>query len=96
MMARVAWDLREVSTQHSPYVDHWLKELEQFSQKVARLAAVVAVPATLEQLLWRQVVRVAAATFVEGFAAAKRCTNEGRALMQLDFRQFVLQVPVVG
>ena len=95
MMARVAWDLREVSTQHSPYVDHWLRELEQFAQRVARLAAVVAVPHHLEQLLWRQVVRVAAITFVEGFAAAKRCTNEGRALMQLDFRQFVLQVCLV-
>ena len=28
----------------------------------------------------------------KGFAAAKKCTNEGRALMQLDFRQFVIQV----
>ena len=29
---------------------------------------------------------------LKGFAAAKKCTNEGRALMQLDFRQFVIQV----
>jgi hypothetical protein len=27
------------------------------------------------------------------FSSAKKCTNEGRALMQLDFRQFVLKVP---
>ena len=31
-------------------------------------------------------------TFVDGFSAVKKCTNEGRALMQLDFRQFVLKL----
>ena len=30
--------------------------------------------------------------FVDGFAAAKKCTNEGRALMQLDFRQFIIKL----
>eukprot|EP00124_Ichthyophonus_hoferi_P006166 Ihof_evm1s1268 gene=Ihof_evmTU1s1268 len=30
--------------------------------------------------------------FVEGFAMAKGCTNEGRALMMLDFQQFLSQL----
>jgi hypothetical protein len=31
-------------------------------------------------------------TFVEGFASAKKCSNEGRALMQLDFQQFLMKL----
>ena len=26
------------------------------------------------------------------FATAKKCTNEGRALMQLDFQQFIIKL----
>jgi len=91
MMARVSWDIKEVSTQHSPYVDQLLRELSIFSQRVIKVASMVSVSDHLSSLLWRQAVRVAINTFVEGFAAAKKCTNEGRALMQLDFRQFVIQ-----
>jgi len=29
---------------------------------------------------------------VDGFAAAKKCSNEGRALMQLDYRQLVMKL----
>ena len=39
---------------------------------------------------------MAAGIFVEGFAAAKKCTNEGRALMQLDYRQFVLKLEAIS
>jgi hypothetical protein len=91
MMGRVAWDIREVSTQHSAYVDHWLRELALFSGRLAKVATMVTVTPALGLLLWRQAVRVATNCFVEGFAGARRCTNEGRALMQLDFRQFVIQ-----
>ncbi len=31
-------------------------------------------------------------TFSFRFSNAKRCSNEGRALMQLDYRQFVLKL----
>ena len=31
-------------------------------------------------------------TLLDGFATAKKCTNEGRALMQLDLRQFQLKI----
>ncbi len=40
--------------------------------------------------------QVAAGIFVEGFALAKKCTNEGRALMQLDYRQFVLKAEAIS
>ena len=37
MMARVSWDIKEVSTQHSPYVDQLLRELSIFSQRVIKV-----------------------------------------------------------
>ena len=42
--------------------------------------------------LWEMASLAAALIFVEGFSEAKRCSNEGRALMQLDYRQFVLKL----
>ena len=37
-------------------------------------------------ILWELISLAAAFIFVEGFANAKKCSNEGRALMQLDYR----------
>ena len=79
MMGRASWDIKEVSTQHSPYVDHLLRELGIFSQRVIKVcwqelhcfyyfhqvASMVAVSDHLGSLLWRQAVRVAINTFVE-------------------------------
>ena len=52
------------------------------------------VPMSLEvrKELWILALKSASRIFVEGFSSAKRCTNEGRALMQLDYRQFVLKM----
>lgn len=33
---------------------------------------------------------------VHRFSMAKKCSNEGRALMQLDFRQFVLKLEAIS
>ena len=41
MMARVSWDINEVSTQHSSYVDHLLRELNIFSQRVVKVISAV-------------------------------------------------------
>ena len=41
---------------------------------------------TSRNILWELISLAAAFIFVEGFANAKKCSNEGRALMQLDYR----------
>ena len=92
MMAKVSWDLKDVVSQHSQYVDEFLNTLELFSKQLARLATEVPVSKNLQDNLWEIATLVCCQTFVDGFSAAKKCTNEGRALMQLDFRQFVLKL----
>ena len=56
------------------------------------MGGLVPVSTELRQELWLLALQFASRVFVEGFASAKRCTNEGRALMQLDYRQFVLKM----
>jgi hypothetical protein len=89
MMLNVKWDIKDIMSQHSPYVDSLLQELQLFDQHLEVVSKRVPIPKAVSDALWEHLVRVSCSTFVEGFAAAKKCTNEGRALMQLDFQQFL-------
>ena len=59
-----------------------LKTSEANSQFMAQSEAY----STSRTILWELASLAAAFIFVEGFANAKKCSNEGRALMQLDYR----------
>ena len=52
----------------------------------------VFVPCEVRRELWELCTLTACWALVEGFSLAKKCSNEGRALMQLDFRQFVVKL----
>lgn len=94
-MCLVKWDVREIMSQHNRYVDLLLRELQIFSMRltdIANEALGIAIPKEANDLLWEHVLRLANRTFIEGFAHAKKCTNEGRALMQLDYQQFLTKV----
>jgi len=92
LMGKVSWDLKDVVSQHSHYVDHLLDQLYMFSKHMSKLGLDIPVSKHLQKNIWEIATLVCCLIFVDGFSAAKRCTNEGRALMQLDFRQFVLKL----
>jgi len=94
LMGRVAWDIREVHSQHSPYVDHLLRDLQVMSSRLASTS--VSLSKDVKSVIWTLATQVASNIFVEGFSGAKKCTNEGRALMQLDYRQFVLKLEKIS
>ena len=50
------------------------------------------IPKDTYEVLWDQIIRISGRTFVEGYANAKKCSIEGRALMQLDFQQYLKNV----
>jgi Protein of unknown function C-terminus (DUF2451) len=54
----VSWDVKEVQSQHSDYVDYLLRQLQAFSQHLARAAAVVPITAELHRLLWTLAAKV--------------------------------------
>lgn len=87
----VKWDLREIPSIHNSYVDQLLRELQLFSGRLSKIREhlQVKVPQEAIQSLWSSVLKLANRTFVEGFSGAKKCTPAGRALMQLDFQEFL-------
>ena len=95
-MGRVCWDLRDVVSQHSRYVDQLVLQLQMFADQLTKLALQVPLPRELCLHLWEQLALLTSVLFVDGFASAKKCTNEGRALMQLDYRQFVLKLETLS
>ncbi|XP_063042025.1 syndetin isoform X2 [Engraulis encrasicolus] len=92
MMAGVKWDIKEIMSQHNVYVDVLLKEFEQFNLRLAEVSRQVRIPLAVSNVLWEHCIRLANRTLVEGYANVKKCSNEGRALMQLDFQQFLTKL----
>ncbi|KAM9308738.1 syndetin isoform 2-T2 [Gastrophryne carolinensis] len=92
LMTNVKWDVKEIMSQHNIYVDSLLKEFEQFNKKLAELSKHVRIPLPVSNILWEHCIRLTNRTLVEGYANVKKCSNEGRALMQLDFQQFLMKL----
>ncbi|ESO01150.1 hypothetical protein HELRODRAFT_82402, partial [Helobdella robusta] len=91
MVTQVRWDIKEIMSQHSTYVDAMLNEIKKFQLKLSEFSKSFPIPTPVNDCLWEQVSRVCNQTLVEGFSAAKKCTNEGRALMMLDYQQFLIK-----
>ncbi|XP_068940586.1 syndetin isoform X1 [Petaurus breviceps papuanus] len=92
LMASVKWDVKEIMSQHNVYVDTLLKEFEQFNRRLSEVSKRVRIPLPVSNILWEHCIRLANRTIVEGYANVKKCSNEGRALMQLDFQQFLMKL----
>jgi hypothetical protein len=54
----VSWDVKEVQSQHSDYVDYLLRQLQAFGQSLACAAAAVPITAELYRLLWTLAAKV--------------------------------------
>ncbi|XP_031470167.1 syndetin [Phasianus colchicus] len=92
LMANVKWDVKEIMSQHNIYVDSLLKEFEEFNRRLNEVSKRVRIPLIVSNILWEHCMRLANRTLVEGYANVKKCSNEGRALMQLDFQQFLMKL----
>ncbi|XP_038176299.1 syndetin [Arvicola amphibius] len=92
LMTNVKWDVKEIMSQHNIYVDALLKEFEQFNKQLSEVSKRVRIPLPVSNILWEHCIRLANRTIVEGYANVKKCSNEGRALMQLDFQQFLMKL----
>ncbi|KAL7636151.1 UNVERIFIED_CONTAM: hypothetical protein RMT77_012908 [Armadillidium vulgare] len=91
-MSSVKWDISDLMSQHSPYVDVLLRQLQILSMRIEELRRSHPIPSEAEKCLWESVIRYTHRALLEGFASAKKCTNEGRSLMQLDYQQFLMKL----
>ncbi|KAJ8796533.1 hypothetical protein J1605_002130, partial [Eschrichtius robustus] len=69
-----------------------IPEFEQFNTRLNEVSKRVRIPLAVSNILWEHCIRLANRTIVEGYANVKKCSNEGRALMQLDFQQFLMKL----
>ncbi|KAG8227260.1 hypothetical protein J437_LFUL003993 [Ladona fulva] len=96
LMSQVDWEVPDVMSEHSSYIDILLRELQVFAMRLEEVGSRVPVPSSVHIVLWQQVIALVCDTFVEGFAnAGRHCSNGGRGLMQLDFTQFLSKVEVI-
>lgn len=91
-MSSVKWDISDLMSQHSQYVDVLLRQLQVLSMRLEEMSRVSPIPNEAYVALWECIVRITNCTLLEGFVGARRCTNEGRSLMQLDYQQFLMKL----
>uniref|UniRef100_A0A6P7FA09 Syndetin n=1 Tax=Diabrotica virgifera virgifera TaxID=50390 RepID=A0A6P7FA09_DIAVI len=88
-MSKINWEVRDVRSMHNSYVDTLLREVQIFTLRLEEIAIKVPISTEAYHNIWRNVAHIVTHTLVQGFSEAKKCTNGGRALMQLDFTQFL-------
>jgi len=65
-MESVNWEVKELMSQHSPYVDILLRELQVFAMKVESVSARVHLPLPVLGILWEQIFKFCCRAFVDG------------------------------
>nr|CAD7441142.1 unnamed protein product [Timema bartmani] len=65
-MAKVNWEVKEVMSQHSQYVDNLLRDLQIFSMRLEEVSCRVPLSPDILNILWENVAYLCCNTFVEG------------------------------
>ncbi|KAK6634867.1 hypothetical protein RUM44_000114 [Polyplax serrata] len=89
-MSKVNFEVKEVMSQHSPYIDKIVRDLQIFAMQLESID--INIPKEAYNVLWENVVHIVNNVLVEGFSNVKKCSNGGRALMQLDYTQFICKL----
>lgn len=94
-ISKTNWDLSEIFSQHNAYVDMLLRQIKQFQHDIESLKEQGLLPPLSKRIvdsLLGETLKLVMKTLVDGYASVKKCSNEGRALMQLDFQQLVVKL----
>ncbi|VDM73069.1 unnamed protein product, partial [Strongylus vulgaris] len=91
-VSNTKWDINELQTQHSNYVDFLIKDFEAFSLRLDHIAECFNLSDSIRILLWDRTIYYTFRALVQGYCEGGKCSTEGRALMQLDFQHLLLKV----
>jgi hypothetical protein len=94
-ISKINWDLSEILSQHNTYVDVLLRQIKQFQLDIESLKEQGILPPLSKKIvdsLLGETLKLVMKILVDGYASVKKCSNEGRALMQLDFQQLVVKL----
>lgn len=87
LMNKVNWEVTDVMSQHSGYIDALLQEIYILNERLKNIGSCLSLADDVYNAVWENVAHLITHTLVEGFSNTKKCSNGGRALMQLDFTQ---------
>lgn len=85
----VNWSVTEIMSQHSKYVDDILVQCKVFESKLLSVLSGRQNCEDIMRIIWKYCAVLCNSAFVDGYACVRKCSNEGRALMQLDYQQFL-------
>ncbi|VDK76141.1 unnamed protein product [Onchocerca ochengi] len=87
------WDIDQLQSQHSIYVDNILKEFSRIKDLLSEIAEQIPITKPVQKTFWSTVIYCTFNALVKGYGEfGKKCSNEGRALMQLDFQQLIAKL----
>lgn len=95
LISKVNWELEDVSSQHSSYVDSLVQEIREFKRKLTDIQNHVPMSKQVHETIWETMAHLLAHTLVDGFSGVRKCSPGGRALMQLDSTVLVSQFEAI-
>ncbi|PWA80198.1 hypothetical protein CTI12_AA198830 [Artemisia annua] len=84
-IANAKWEVKELGMEHNGYVDLLLGEFKHYKTRLAHGG----IRKEVQETLIGYGLENLSVTVVEGLSRVKRCTDEGRALMSLDFQVLI-------
>lgn len=91
-ISRINWDIEELMSQHNSYVDVLLRQVEQLLFDLNSFKDQLSIEKRIVNIFLEQCIRLIMLMLVDGYGSVKKCSNEGRALMQLDFQQLIVKL----
>ncbi|XP_072941384.1 syndetin [Epargyreus clarus] len=95
-MSQVRWDVKNVAVEHSPYVDMIIRKIQVFALRLENISTRVTLNVEVLNAVWGMVSKFIVHLLVEGFSNATKCSNGGRGLMQLDYRQLFVKLEKIS
>lgn len=95
-MSQVRWDVKNVAVEHSPYVDMITRKIQVYALRLENISTKVSLNVEVLNSVWAMVSKFIVHLLVEGFSNATKCTNGGRGLMQLDYRQLFVKLEKIS
>lgn len=86
-MSQVKWDVKTVAIENSPYVDMIVRKIQVFALRLDIVLTKISLSKEVVTAIWGSLAKYIIHLLVEGYSNASKCTNAGRGLMQLDYRQ---------
>eukprot|EP00003_Mantamonas_plastica_P011485 TRINITY_DN211_c3_g1_i1.p1 TRINITY_DN211_c3_g1~~TRINITY_DN211_c3_g1_i1.p1 ORF type:complete len:1233 (+),score=411.14 TRINITY_DN211_c3_g1_i1:159-3701(+) len=83
MIGNVNFAIKELDSE-SKYVELILRQLSEVNTSLASI--LITFQGSIKNLIWEHISLHLMGHLLEGFSKCKKCTNEGRALMSLDFQ----------